>query len=98
MFIVDTALKKRAANGTPIRVGMIGVGFIGRGCVNQIINQVPGMDLVAIAMTGSGKTHGFLIPAVIHCKNQPPLQRSDNGPMCSATVCTRRPPRCTCSR
>ncbi len=30
-------------------MGMIGVGFIGRGCVTQIINQVPGMDLVAIS-------------------------------------------------
>jgi hypothetical protein len=31
MMILDTALKKRAAEGNPIRVGMIGVGFIGRG-------------------------------------------------------------------
>jgi hypothetical protein len=30
MMILDTALKKRAADGNPIRVGMVGVGFIGR--------------------------------------------------------------------
>ena len=49
MIIVDTELKKRAAAGNPIRVGMIGAGFMGRGIANQIINSVPGMRLVAIA-------------------------------------------------
>ena len=49
MFIVDTALKRREDEGKPIRVGMIGAGFMGRGAANQIINSVPGMRLVAIA-------------------------------------------------
>jgi predicted homoserine dehydrogenase-like protein len=49
MILVDTALKKRAADGNPIRVGMIGVGFIGRACATQLVNQVPGIALVAIA-------------------------------------------------
>jgi predicted homoserine dehydrogenase-like protein len=49
MMILDTALKKRAAEGNPIRVGMVGVGFIGRACATQLVNQVPGMTLVAIA-------------------------------------------------
>jgi predicted homoserine dehydrogenase-like protein len=49
MIIVDTALRKREAEGRPIRVGMIGAGFMGRGLANQIINSVPGMALVAIA-------------------------------------------------
>jgi len=49
MIIVDTALKKRAAEGKPIRVGMIGAGFMGRGIANQIVNSVPGMRLAAIA-------------------------------------------------
>ena len=49
MIIVDTALRKRAAAGKPIQVGMIGAGFMGRGIANQIVNSVPGMRLAAIA-------------------------------------------------
>lgn len=48
MIIVDSALERRAADGKPIRVGLIGAGFMGRGVANQIINSVPGMELVAI--------------------------------------------------
>lgn len=48
MIIVDTALQARAEAGNPIRVGMIGAGFMGRGIANQIVNSVPGMELVAI--------------------------------------------------
>ncbi|QLE56097.1 NAD(P)H-dependent oxidoreductase [Nostoc sp. TCL26-01] len=49
MIIIDNALKARAAAGNPVKVGMIGAGFMGRGIANQIINSVPGMELVAIA-------------------------------------------------
>ncbi|WP_445635017.1 SAF domain protein [Nostoc sp. DSM 114161] len=48
MIIIDRALKARAAAGNPIKVGMIGAGFMGRGIANQIVNSVPGMELVAI--------------------------------------------------
>lgn len=48
MLIVDTALKARQEAGNPVRVGMIGAGFMGSGIANQIINSVPGMELVAI--------------------------------------------------
>lgn len=49
MIIVDTALKKRAAENNPVRVAMVGAGAMGRGVANQIVNSVPGMRLVAIA-------------------------------------------------
>jgi predicted homoserine dehydrogenase-like protein len=49
MVIVDAALKRRADLGNPVRVGMIGAGFMARGIANQIINSVPGLRLVAIA-------------------------------------------------
>jgi len=48
VIIVDTALQVREADGKPIRVGMIGAGFMGQGLGNQIVNGVPGMRLSAI--------------------------------------------------
>jgi len=47
MIIVDKALEKRELEGRPIRVASIGAGFMGQGLANQIINNVPGMRLVA---------------------------------------------------
>ena len=49
MIIVDKALEAREAAGEPIRVGMIGSGFMGAGLTNQIVNSVKGMRLVAIS-------------------------------------------------
>ncbi|NMH96096.1 NAD(P)H-dependent oxidoreductase [Pseudonocardia acidicola] len=49
MIILDTALRRREAENRPIRVGMIGAGFMGRGLANQIVSSVPGMALVAVA-------------------------------------------------
>jgi len=49
MIIVDKALEKRQQENNPIRCAMIGAGFMGRGVALQILNAVPGMELVAIA-------------------------------------------------
>src|ERR671917_2656324 len=49
MIIVDRALEARAAAGNPVRVAMVGAGFMARGIANQIVNSTPGMRLVAIA-------------------------------------------------
>ena len=49
MIIVDTALKKREQEGNPIRVGMVGAGYMGRGIALQIHKYVKGMKLVAIS-------------------------------------------------
>jgi predicted homoserine dehydrogenase-like protein len=48
MIIVDTALRAREEQGKPIRVGMLGAGFMGQGLTNQIVNSVPGMRMAAI--------------------------------------------------
>jgi predicted homoserine dehydrogenase-like protein len=49
MLIVDTALRQRAAEGRPIKVGLVGAGFMARGVANQIVNSVIGMELAVIS-------------------------------------------------
>ncbi len=50
MILVDTALQKLEREGKPIRVAMVGAGFMGRGVALQIIQAFKnGMRLVAIA-------------------------------------------------
>src|SRR3954463_13882360 len=48
MILVDTALKAREEQGKPIRVAILGAGFMSQGLTNQIIHSVPGMRLVAL--------------------------------------------------
>ena len=48
MIIVDTALQVREQQGRPIRVAMLGAGFMGQGLTNQIVNSIPGMRMVAV--------------------------------------------------
>ena len=47
-MIYDRLLRERAAAGKPVRVGMLGAGFMARGITNQIVNSVPGMVLAVI--------------------------------------------------
>jgi len=47
-----------------------------------------GENLVAIAMTGSGKTLGYMLPAIVHVNNQAYLERGD-GPIVLVLAPTR---------
>ena len=61
MILVDRALQERAERGQPIRVAMVGAGFMGRGAANQIVRSTPGMELVAIVNRhpdGAVRTYG----------------------------------------
>jgi predicted homoserine dehydrogenase-like protein len=49
LIIVDRALAEREREGNPIRVAMVGAGFMGRGIALQILTSVPGMELVAVS-------------------------------------------------
>lgn len=48
MILVDHALQVRHTAGKPIRVGLLGAGFMVQGLTNQICNSIPGMRVVAI--------------------------------------------------
>ena len=48
MIVVDTALKAREKEGRPIRVALLGSGFISRGIANHITNTTPGIRVVGV--------------------------------------------------
>ncbi len=49
MHIIDTALRKRADQNRPIRVGLLGAGFMGKGLVHQVTHFAPGIEISAIS-------------------------------------------------
>ncbi len=48
MLIVDTALERRHAEDRPVRVGLVGAGYMGRGIALQILGKMKGMRLAAV--------------------------------------------------
>jgi predicted homoserine dehydrogenase-like protein len=48
MIIVDKALEAREKEGRPVRVALIGAGFMSHGLANHIVNTTPGMRLVGV--------------------------------------------------
>jgi predicted homoserine dehydrogenase-like protein len=48
VILVDSALRQRADEGRPVRVGMVGAGAMGQAIALQIRQHTPGMELVAI--------------------------------------------------
>src|ERR1700691_202468 len=48
MIIVDTALERRESENKPIRIGLVGAGYMGRGIALELLTPIPGMRLVAI--------------------------------------------------
>jgi len=49
VLLVDHALKAAEARGKPIRVAIVGAGFMSQGLANQIANSTPGMRIVAVS-------------------------------------------------
>lgn len=60
MIIVDTALEKREKEGTPLRVALVGAGYMGRGIALEILTPITGMRLAAISnRTLSGAARAY---------------------------------------
>ena len=55
MIIVDTALARRSEANNPVRVALVGGGYMARCIALQIVSSVRGMRLVAIANRTVGK-------------------------------------------
>jgi len=55
MIIVDRFLARRAAEGKPIRVGLIGAGALARGVARQFITAARGQTLVAVSNRHLGR-------------------------------------------
>lgn len=49
MIIVDKALAARLQAGNPVKVALVGAGYMGRGIALQIITAMPGIRVVAIS-------------------------------------------------
>jgi predicted homoserine dehydrogenase-like protein len=66
VIAVDTLLRQRQTDGRPVRMGLVGAGFMARGLVNQVLNSTPGVQLTVVcnrtpakasaAVTGAGAT------------------------------------------
>ncbi|MGI8829873.1 MAG: NAD(P)H-dependent oxidoreductase [Candidatus Limnocylindria bacterium] len=48
-MILDKALMERERGGRPVRVGLVGAGFMGRSMTRAMLQYMHGMDVVAIA-------------------------------------------------
>lgn len=63
MIAVDTLLRQRLTEGRPVRVGLVGAGFMARGLVNQLLNSTPGMQLTVISNRTPAKAHAAVTDA-----------------------------------
>jgi predicted homoserine dehydrogenase-like protein len=60
VIVIDEALRAREAAGEPLRVGMVGAGFMARGVAWQLGHAVPGLRLVAVANRTPSKAREVL--------------------------------------
>ena len=82
MIITDTLLERRQAEGNPIRVGVVGPGFMARGMMNHIHHTTPGMVVAAVHARSPEKAHaaldyaGYAADEVTDVENSADLDRA----------------------
>jgi predicted homoserine dehydrogenase-like protein len=68
MIIIDTALKKREAEGKPLRIAMVGAGYMARGIALQFLTATRGMRLVAVANRSVERAEQCYSQAGVECQ------------------------------
>ena len=63
MIVVDTLLRQRQTDGSPVRLGLVGAGFMARGLINQVVNSTPGMQLTVVCNRTPSKAHAAVSDA-----------------------------------
>lgn len=63
MIIIDSVLAKRASEGNPIRVGMVGAGYMAAGIGRQLLRSAEGMRLVAVSNRTLSKAKNVYVAA-----------------------------------
>ncbi|MFN2374696.1 MAG: NAD(P)H-dependent oxidoreductase [Cyclonatronaceae bacterium] len=89
MIIVDSALAKRELGKNPVRVGMVGSGFMGKGIALQINTFTKGMKLVAISNRNTGRAEKVFresgVDDIAVVKNSDELHRAVANGMAAVT-------------
>ncbi len=63
MIAVDTLLRQRQTDGRPVRMGLVGAGFMAKGLVNQVVNSTPGVQLTVVCNRTPAKAHAIVTEA-----------------------------------
>ncbi len=63
MIAVDALLRQRQADGRPVRLGLVGAGFMAKGLVNQVVNSTPGVQLAVVCNRTPAKAHAVVTEA-----------------------------------
>ncbi len=79
MIIIDQILKAREADGNPIRVAMVGAGFMATGIALQLCKYTKGIELVAISNRNIAKAKAAYSNAGIIAEEISTLQQLEDN-------------------